>query len=389
MLYCRNICRRILPLLWAVVLVFAMMGCSKPSVQPQPTATAEPQELKLTFVNVGHGDCIVIQIQGRTLVVDTGKEEDFPEIARYLMDQKIETIDTVFITHSHKDHIGGLRNLAKTFSIKHVIIGSAAIDYNGVFEKVGAPVRAVEVGDVLTFGGLSLEVLHPERGASYQKENDRSLTMRGEFQDFSFMLTGDIENVSQKDIVEAEVLKPVTVMKVPNHGDIDAFYAPFYMETRPQFAVFTCEEEEPPAARMIGEHVPTQIPLASTGTYQMIYKDGELTHSAYTYPVPEGESPRVAVIHVDAKKEEVVLENQSGKAVSLYGWHLQSSRGLEIYYFTEDVTLEAGQRLSIVSGKDMPEGDIRWSEKNIINKKNDIITLYDTHNRPISMKQPD
>lgn len=81
--------------------------------------------LRITFINVGYGDSIMVEeLEGSekvfTMLVDAGppfegehhgdygaKSDRIPPIA-YLKEHGIEKLDIIFLTHFHIDHIGGI-----------------------------------------------------------------------------------------------------------------------------------------------------------------------------------------------------------------------------------------------------------------------------------------
>ena len=89
--------------------------------------------LLLDFINVGYGDSILVQeIQGGetvyTLLVDCGDTEEAAGYERqrirtcdYLKKAGVRRIDTLLITHLHKDHLGGLLRIAEVCPIQRIV----------------------------------------------------------------------------------------------------------------------------------------------------------------------------------------------------------------------------------------------------------------------------
>jgi competence protein ComEC len=82
------------------------------------------KDLKLTFIDVGHGDSILIEFpKGKKMLVDGGGlyEDRFDigknVIAPFLRKKKIRRIDTLVLTHPDPDHVKGLNFIASQFSI--------------------------------------------------------------------------------------------------------------------------------------------------------------------------------------------------------------------------------------------------------------------------------
>ncbi|MBR5746568.1 MAG: MBL fold metallo-hydrolase, partial [Clostridia bacterium] len=63
----------------------------------------------LTFdvLDIGKADCIVMRHKGQVLLIDTGEEENLPEIESHLSSRGISKIDYLILSHFDKDHVGG------------------------------------------------------------------------------------------------------------------------------------------------------------------------------------------------------------------------------------------------------------------------------------------
>ena len=82
------------------------------------------KDLRLTFIDVGHGDSILVEFPGgkRMLIDGGGLHEDRFDIGKnviapFLWKKKIRRIDTLVLTHPDPDHLKGLNFIASQFSI--------------------------------------------------------------------------------------------------------------------------------------------------------------------------------------------------------------------------------------------------------------------------------
>lgn len=84
-------------------------------------AFSASSDLFVHFIDVGQGDSILVQTPSQNVLIDGGERTAGPIVVEYLRTQGVEGLDIVISTHPHSDHIGGLIDVLKTFSVKEVI----------------------------------------------------------------------------------------------------------------------------------------------------------------------------------------------------------------------------------------------------------------------------
>jgi competence protein ComEC len=208
------------------------------------------QELRCTFLAVGHGGCTVLETpDGRTLLYDAGTLSG-PDVTRkyiapYLWSRGIRRIDEVFISHAHLDHYNGLVALLDRFAVGQVSctptftdrgVPGAALTVETLRQR-GIPMRTIQAGDRLSAGDVSLEVLHPPPVRLHGTEDVRSLVLLVRHQGHSILLTGDLEVPGQQHLF-ASVPRPVVdVLQAPHHGSRKANNAELAHWARPKVVV--------------------------------------------------------------------------------------------------------------------------------------------------------
>jgi competence protein ComEC len=192
-------------------------------------------ELRCTFLAVGHGGCTVIETpDGRTLLYDagamTGPEVTQHHIAPFLWHRGIKRIDEVFISHAHLDHYDGLPALLDRFAVGQVTLTPSFEEERGTagvarvltaIERYGVPVRKVKAGERLSAGAVDLEVLHPPAERVGDNEDERSLVLLLTYSGHTILLTGDLREEGQARLLALPPL-PVDVLQSPHHGSAAA-----------------------------------------------------------------------------------------------------------------------------------------------------------------------
>jgi competence protein ComEC len=195
-----------------------------------PFLRQTPNELRCTFVAVGHGGCTVLQTpDGRTLLYDAGAIQG-PNVTRrnivpFLWSQGITRIDEVFLSHADLDHYNGLPSLCEYFAVGQVTCTPTFTARDNppvrhtldVLHQRRIAVRVIKAGDRMTAGPVEMEVLHPPAAGPAGNENARSLVLRVRHAGHTILLTGDLEDAGLTQVLGIPAA-PVEVLMAPHHG---------------------------------------------------------------------------------------------------------------------------------------------------------------------------
>lgn len=223
-------------------------------------------ELRVTFLSVGHGGCVVIETpDGRTLLYDTGTSSG-PDLVRrtvapYLWSRGITRIDELFLSHADLDHFNGVPELLKRFPVGQVTLTPSFAEKPGsgvsvaleALDRRGVPRRIATAGDRFTAGEVAIEVLHPPESGPAGNENARSLVLLIQHGERAFLLTGDLEGAGMDEAMKRPI-PPIDAMLAPHHGAVnsnarkepDGRFSPGAMAAwaKPRFVVSSQEPRE-------------------------------------------------------------------------------------------------------------------------------------------------
>lgn len=192
---------------------------------------ADRRHLHCTFVHVGHGEAIVLELPcGKTLLYDAG-ESGAPwaatqAVAGFLWSRGITHLDAVVLSHSDADHYNGVPGLLDRFSVAAVYVSPVmweegkpgALALREAIRRAKVPIKEVWAGDHLAVGDdCTAEVLHPPKHGVLGTDNANSVTLLVEYCGRRILLPADLESPGLDDVL-AELPTHCDVLLVPHHG---------------------------------------------------------------------------------------------------------------------------------------------------------------------------
>ena len=231
-----------------LLILLLLTGCTspkpvEPTTEPTDTSTYEPG-LTVHFLDVQHADCILLACGGEYALVDGGYPESGDRIVAYLQEQGVRELDLMVGTHPHGDHIGGLPQVLNTFPTETVWTSQLPYtnDYVSSFtnavKRNGADFVQPRPGESFQLGDATIDVIGP-LNLRYEDANDLSLVLMVTYGDTRFLLTGDMEEVAERELVEAEVDLKADVLKVGHHGSSSSTSYRFLRAVAPTYGVIS------------------------------------------------------------------------------------------------------------------------------------------------------
>lgn len=214
--------------------------------------------LRITCLDVGQGDAIVIKTPEGICFLTDGGSLKRPDVGQYqllpfLKNQGISRIDGVFVSHTDEDHINGVRQLLEfqregVLSVKIRCLylpewenpPEAWTELAALAQASGVKVQAVRQGDTLCAGELRIRFLAPEKGSRGENVNEEAMVFQVDYRDFSGLFTGDIGRETEKKLLP--LLEDTDLLKVGHHGSKNSSSQEFLEKIRPEYAAISCSE---------------------------------------------------------------------------------------------------------------------------------------------------
>lgn len=211
-----------------------------------PELPVADNNLVVRFVDVGQGDCEIVQFpDGRNIIIDGGTNETSSELVNAIKSYGIKRFDYVVATHPHEDHIGGLDDVIESFEIGNVYLpdtSSSSMSFKNLVESIsqsGAKVNRAYAGvTMIDETDIRAEFLAPVNNY-YEDENNYSSVLKLTYKGFSFLFTGDAETISEYDMIENGAYLKSDVLKVGHHGSTTSTSNQFLRAVNPAVAVIS------------------------------------------------------------------------------------------------------------------------------------------------------
>jgi len=221
-------------------------------------------ETKLTFLNVGQGDCTVIELPFRraVYVIDSGgllsfeqqdiwKTSESPyEVGRqvvvpFLKGKGIRNIDIFIATHADADHVEGAEEILQEINMHEIHLTPGSMDKAVMGDllmeakKKRVPVKEKMQGTAWRIGNTSFHYLWPQD--TLYEGNDDSIVLYMQQGSFRALLTGDLEEHGEQELLHLynKQLADMTLLKAGHHGSKTSSVEPFVELLRPELTIFS------------------------------------------------------------------------------------------------------------------------------------------------------
>ena len=218
-------------------------------------------ELRLHFLDVGQGDCTLVEFQdGEVLVIDAGDGAFQTEnkLIRYIKGLAPKSL-SMLLTHADSDHLGGFKSLLEVFGTKEFYLpalSSDTADYGtllAAIEKSGCEKAALSRYDTIVKEGAYLICLSPYSFGETD-ENDSSAVLYLDCGGVNAVFCGDISSAREKLLTREYALDEtlfdsgdykvrldgVKLLKVAHHGSAYSSSEEWLSLLRPETSIISC-----------------------------------------------------------------------------------------------------------------------------------------------------
>jgi len=392
---------------------------------------AANENLTVHFIDVGQGDSILLEYNGKTMLVDAGERDQGSVVTAYLQDQSVSSIDYVVATHPHSDHIGGMGEVLNSFQVGYFIDSGfphTSKTYENMLTTINEkdiPFEVAEKGEEIEFDpAVDIEVFNPE--SEYSDElNENSVVLKVSYGEVSFLLMGDAGLETEEKLMSAGSDLDSDILKVGHHASRSGSGEAFISSVSPDVSIIEVGagndyghphaeilERLQKASKVYRTDLDGSIIVTTDGsTYTIItQKSGSEDESQRITDLEETESQEagseeteleeaesetseisnskestVYVSDLSLKDEWVKITNRGSSPVSLAGWKIEDEGNNQAYSFTS-FTLESQATVTLYTGEGTATATELYmgSDSPIWNNDGDKAYLFDDSENLVS-----
>lgn len=199
------------------------------------------------YIDVGQGDCILIQVNNKNLLIDSGPSTNRKYLLNYLKKINIKKFDYIIATHPHDDHIGNMDTIIKRYNVEKFYspkvttssdtfdsLLSALVDKNLKINVLKKGSSQINLGK-----NANLKVLSPKKDFTSDNLNNYSPIIKINFLNNSFLFTGDAETSDENLVLFENNDLKADVLKVGHHGSSTSTSLDFLNSVDPSVAIIS------------------------------------------------------------------------------------------------------------------------------------------------------
>lgn len=224
-------------------LILAFLLFTTIILTPACIATGSSSNFSISFLDVGQGDCSLLQVNGKNMLIDAGPYDAGPGIVDWLTKNNISYLDTVISTHPHSDHIGAMPYVLKRVKTG-IMIDSGDTHTTPAYEVLlkiieqkNIPYRTVKEGDTINLDPtIRIDVLSPP-DTTTNDLNENSIVLRISSEKNTILMMGDAgKNTEERLLTSGKSLK-ADILKVGHHGSRHSSGREFIKAVSPEIAI--------------------------------------------------------------------------------------------------------------------------------------------------------
>ena len=187
-------------------------------------------DVRFTVLDVGQGQCLLLQTEGKNYMVDCGGSSDAQAAdvaAETLLSQGISSLDALILTHFDRDHAGGISNLLTRIDAEILVLPQIHSELTVDAEQI-----LYATDDLLfTSGDTQIRIFASELP---DDDNENSLCVLFDTEKCDILITGDRSSFGERMLLRNARIPDVDVLVAGHHGSKYATSEELLAAARPE-----------------------------------------------------------------------------------------------------------------------------------------------------------
>ena len=188
-------------------------------------------DVRVSVLDVGQGQCILVQNKGHNFLVDCGGDSDAGAAdlaAETLLSQGITKLDAMILTHLDRDHAGGAKNFLRRVDTDALILPPV---YSDIPEATGGAVIYAEENLTISCDTLKIQIFAPNFPGN---SNEMSLCILFDTENCDILITGDRNGFGERSLLRNNPIPTVDILIAGHHGSKNSTCEELLSAVRPE-----------------------------------------------------------------------------------------------------------------------------------------------------------
>lgn len=228
------------------ILIISVALCTSSFVKKFSRYKINPNLMYVHYINVDQGDAILIQVNNKNLLIDSGPKSHKKQLIKFLNNLGISTLDYVIATHPHEDHIGNMSTILTSYNVKSFYAPKVYSNTKSFEQMIDSlktnnlKITPIKRGcNTINLGfKTNVQVFSPIDD-NYDNQNNYSPIIKISFGNNSFLFTGDAEKEIEEKLIFLNDYLKSDVLKISHHGSNTSTSDSFLNKISPKYAIIS------------------------------------------------------------------------------------------------------------------------------------------------------
>lgn len=234
-------------------LAWLVLGWWTPAAIKHLWRTQVVQELRTTFIDIGHGSAVLLELpDGRNVMYDCGSTSnpDFAvnTISGVLWSRGITHLDAIIFSHADIDHYSGAEGLLERFGVDAVYLTdrmrkSSAPSVQQLLtalDRYTVVQHPIEQNAIIPISpSVSMNVIAPDDSLDHSNDNSASVVLTVTYRGRTILLPGDLEREGLDRMLAGPPIN-CDLLMAAHHGSNNSRPDEFLKWATPQYVAISC-----------------------------------------------------------------------------------------------------------------------------------------------------